>query len=119
MITKVICGEYLHFKGKPYIVYGTAIDKDGTEYVLYQHDYGTKEFWIRPVDMFYEIIDRDGVTLPRFKLTAESSTDESFEKLINTMSNTTLKLNHSETLEVYVITEFDRSTHRVYIDKNS
>ena len=82
MENKIICGEYTHFKGNPYIVYGEAVDMCGNEYVLYQHNYGTKEFWIRPTDMFYETIERDGKSMRRFTLTNQASREESFEKLL-------------------------------------
>ena len=115
----VICGEYLHFKGKPYIVYGTAVDESGEKYVLYQHDYGTKEFWIRPVAMFYEIIERDGMTMPRFKLVNEFPAEESFDKLMGIIVNESLKINHSETLEVYDITKADKEHLKIYIEKST
>jgi hypothetical protein len=57
-------GKYKHFKGTVYEVIGVAKHSESLEeYVIYQKD---ECFWIRPLDMFTEIITREGKTIPRF-----------------------------------------------------
>lgn len=101
------CGEYVHFKGKPYIVYGTGVLEGSEEYVIYRHDYGTREFWIRPTEMFKETIERDGKVMQRFRLTAKVSDEESLKALADVFAGGVFPLYHSETLLAYEIAELD------------
>ena len=41
------------------------------EYVVYKALYGNQEIWIRPKEMFFEKIERDGVWLSRFEYIGE------------------------------------------------
>ncbi len=83
-------GIYQHFKGNKYQVFGLCQYK-GEDYVLYQKLYDDYSFWIRPYDMFFEVIQRESKKMPRFKFVKES---------IPEMSLCVLKAFHSETLEV-------------------
>jgi hypothetical protein len=35
--------------------------------VLYRALYGEKQLWVRPFEMFFETIEREGKSLPRFR----------------------------------------------------
>lgn len=61
-------GKYRHFKGNEYEVVGFAKDSETTEkMVIYRALYGEKELWVRPYEMFREIIERDGKKMRRFE----------------------------------------------------
>lgn len=60
-------GRYRHFKGKEYEVIDFATDSETLEkMVIYRALYGEHGLWVRPYDMFREIIERDGKKLRRF-----------------------------------------------------
>ncbi len=64
-------GAYQHFKGDIMEVVGVALHSETLEeFVVYAHTTGAhageKHFWIRPLAMFAEIIERDGKKMPRF-----------------------------------------------------
>ena len=61
-------GRYRHFKGNEYEVLGFAKDSETTEkMVIYKALYGDGETWVRPYEMFREIIERDGKLMRRFE----------------------------------------------------
>ena len=61
-------GKYRHFKGKEYEVIGIAKNSETLEeFAVYKALYGDYGLWIRPIEMFTEIIERDGVKQERFK----------------------------------------------------
>jgi hypothetical protein len=61
-------GRYRHYKGNEYVVLGLARHSEtGEEFVVYRQDYGERGMWVRPRGMFQEIVERDGVGLPRFQ----------------------------------------------------
>ncbi len=61
-------GEYEHFKGKRYTALHIARDSEtGQEMVVYREEYGDKIICVRPLTMFLEEIERDGIRMPRFK----------------------------------------------------
>ena len=61
-------GRYRHFKGNEYEVVGVAKDSETMEeVVVYRALYGECGLWVRPAEMFAEIIERDGRTMPRFQ----------------------------------------------------
>lgn len=65
-------GVYKHFKGNLYRVVCVAKDSENLQdMVVYQALYGEKGFWVRPLKMFLEIIERDGKTFPRFEYIGE------------------------------------------------
>ncbi len=62
-------GRYRHFKGKEYQVIDIATDSESLrKMVVYRALYGEGGLWVRPLDMFCEVIERDGVCIPRFQL---------------------------------------------------
>ncbi|MEE1491928.1 MAG: DUF1653 domain-containing protein, partial [Massilioclostridium sp.] len=65
-------GRYRHFKGNEYRVIGFARHSEtGEELVVYQQLYGEYALWVRPVEMFFEIVERDGQRFPRFTYLGE------------------------------------------------
>jgi hypothetical protein len=62
-------GRYRHFKGNEYEVIGVALDSESMRpMVLYRALYGEAGLWVRPLEMFTETIERNGVVQPRFQL---------------------------------------------------
>ncbi len=65
---------YRHFKGGKYLYLGEALSSETLEeMVIYQALYGERKVWVRPKKMFFESVEVNGVTVPRF---AEISEDE-------------------------------------------
>lgn len=69
-----INGIYKHFKtGNLYQVIGIAKHSETLEeMVVYQALYGEKQIWVRPKNMFEEVVERDGVKKSRFELVTNS-----------------------------------------------
>lgn len=68
-------GRYRHFKGKDYEVIGVAKDSESSrEFVVYRALYGERGLWIRPLEMFNEIVERDGRRMQRFEYVGEQGT---------------------------------------------
>ncbi|MEZ0121318.1 MAG: DUF1653 domain-containing protein [Candidatus Reddybacter sp.] len=60
-------GIYRHFKGQFYAVDNIAKHSESDEfYVVYRALYGERGLWVRPLEMFDETIEREGVRLKRF-----------------------------------------------------
>lgn len=67
-------GRYRHFKGKEYEVIGIAKDSESLrELVVYRALYGERGLWVRSLDMFNEIVERDGQRMPRFEYVGDVS----------------------------------------------
>jgi Uncharacterized protein conserved in bacteria len=65
-------GRYKHFKGKEYRVLYLAKHSETLEdMVVYQALYGEMGIWVRPVSMWNEIVERDGVSFRRFEYIGE------------------------------------------------
>jgi hypothetical protein len=61
-------GIYGHYKGHDYQVYEVATHSETEEQVVvYRPLYGERALWVRPLAMFQESVDLDGVLTPRFK----------------------------------------------------
>ena len=61
-------GKYRHFKGKEYEVTGIARHSETEEpMVVYRALYGDYGIWVRPAEMWNEVIERDGRTFRRFE----------------------------------------------------
>ena len=61
-------GKFRHFKGKEYELLHIAKHSETLEeYVVYRALYGEGEIWIRPKNMFFEEIIRNGKTFKRFE----------------------------------------------------
>ncbi|MBK6509832.1 MAG: DUF1653 domain-containing protein [Haliea sp.] len=60
-------GRYRHFKGGEYTVHGIATHSEtGEQLVVYTPLYGAGGMWVRPLSMFLETVEHDGVAVPRF-----------------------------------------------------
>jgi len=62
-------GAYRHYKrGDPYTVIDVVFHSETQEaLVLYRAEYGERQLWVRPLDMFIESVDIDGKQVPRFE----------------------------------------------------
>ena len=61
-------GMYEHFTGSRYEVVGVGTHSEtGESLVFYRTLYGDYSFWVRPLAMFVEHVDRDGYAGPRFR----------------------------------------------------
>ena len=61
-------GRYRHYKGNEYVVLGVARHSEtDEELVVYRPDYGERQMWVRPKDMFLESVEVDGKVIPRFE----------------------------------------------------
>ena len=61
--------EFRHFKGNRYRLEGFAKDSETMEeLVIYRALYGDGGLWVRPAEMFFETIERDGKRMKRFEL---------------------------------------------------
>lgn len=69
---------YRHFKGGLYKLIGLAKDSETLEeMVVYQALYGERQMWVRPAEMFFEKVERDGKAMDRFQEVAD--VDEHFK----------------------------------------
>lgn len=65
---EVTPGRYRHFKGNEYEVIDIATHSETLEaYVVYRKCYDDCSLWIRPLSMFQEMVEVDGITVPRFQ----------------------------------------------------
>ena len=62
-------GIYQHYKGQQYRVIGVAKHSETEEeLVVYQTLYGAFDLWVRPLSMFIENVEINGLEQPRFSL---------------------------------------------------
>ena len=67
---------YRHFKGNIYRILHIAKHSETLEeMVVYQAMYGEKAVWVRPKDMFEEVIERDGKRFRRFEAISKEEVD--------------------------------------------
>ena len=60
-------GKYRHYKGGLYRVEDIATHSENEEkMVVYRPLYGDQDLWVRPLDMFIEEVEIDGIKTPRF-----------------------------------------------------
>ena len=60
-------GKYQHYKGNFYCVEDIATHSETEEkMVVYRPLYGEQSLWVRPLEMFIEEVEVNGVTTPRF-----------------------------------------------------
>lgn len=67
------CGVYEHYKGNKYLVLGIAKHSETLEpLVVYVtlYDNPQSKMWVRPLKMFMEEIEIEGVKRPRFRYEA-------------------------------------------------
>jgi hypothetical protein len=74
-------GRYRHFKGGEYEVIDVARDSETEQpMVIYRALYGDFGLWVRPLAMFTEMIERDGVRVRRFeRIDSETSVEKSLK----------------------------------------
>ena len=73
-IKEIPSGLYQHFKGKYYEVIDIAHHSETEEpMVIYRPQYGKKQLWVRPAEMWTEMIERDGYSGPRFRRVEQKS----------------------------------------------
>lgn len=66
-------GIYRHYKGKDYLVLGTAHHSETREQLaVYRCLYGDYSLWVRPLAMFQEMVEHDGQIVPRFAFLHEA-----------------------------------------------
>lgn len=62
-------GVYRHFKGGLYLILGTLRDSESEDVLVrYRKLYDDFGEWVRPLDMFTETVEHDGVKSPRFEI---------------------------------------------------
>ena len=61
-------GIYKHYKGNEYRVLGIATHSETLEkMVVYQALYGTYGIWVRPINMWNEVVEVNGQQVKRFE----------------------------------------------------
>ena len=66
-MSEIKLGKYRHFKGNEYEVVALAHNSETMEdMVVYKALYGECEYWVRPVSMWNETVERDGKVYKRF-----------------------------------------------------
>ena len=71
-MNEIKLGKYRHFKGNEYEVIGIAKHSETLEpMVIYRALYGEGGLWVRPAEMWDEIVERDGKRFPRFAYIGE------------------------------------------------
>ena len=71
-MNEIKLGKYRHFKGNEYEVIGLAKhSEDLSPMVVYRALYGEGGLWVRPAEMWTEMVERDGKTFPRFTYIGE------------------------------------------------
>jgi hypothetical protein len=66
-----IGGLYEHYKGMKYRIHNVVRHSETLEWMVFYeclYENPTAKFWVRPLAMFCENVQRDGETVPRFKL---------------------------------------------------
>ena len=68
-------GRYRHYKGAEYEVVSLAKHSETEELlVVYRCLYGDYSWWVRPLEMFVESVEVDGVSRPRFAYVDDTAT---------------------------------------------
>ena len=83
-VKNIPCGRYRHFKGNEYEVIGIARhSEDASVMVVYRALYGEGGLWVRPAEMWNEIVERDGKIYRRFYWLQRIERVEKYEKLFD------------------------------------
>lgn len=65
---KITAGLYQHYKGQQYQVIEVAQHSETLEHlVVYRALYGEYGLWVRPLEMFAEVIEYEGQSVERFR----------------------------------------------------
>ena len=57
---------YQHFKGGLYRCHGTATCSETQQRLVVYRSLTDGQLWVRPLSMFIELIEHEGMTMPRF-----------------------------------------------------
>jgi hypothetical protein len=77
-------GIYKHYKNNKYKVVCEATHSETEEkVVVYQCLYGDFSMWVRPKEMFTELVEVDGKQIPRFEFVAEEEGNSEFSGINN------------------------------------
>lgn len=77
-------GRYRHFKGRDYEVIAVARHSETEEpMVVYRALYGEGGLWVRPADMWNEVVERDGRRCRRFCRLDRIERVEKYERLFD------------------------------------
>lgn len=72
MTVRLRPGLYRHYKGLDYQVFEVAKHTEtGEELVVYRALYGERGLWVRPLSMFIEQVELEGVAHQRFAFVSE------------------------------------------------
>ena len=77
-MSEISLGTYRHYKGNEYKVIAIAKHTETSEdMVVYQALYEPFDYWVRPLEMFNETVEVEGIVIPRFTYIEEgqSGTD--------------------------------------------
>jgi hypothetical protein len=67
-LPQIQCGRYRHYKGGEYEVTGVVRHSETLEpMVLYRPLYNDSGLWVRPFGMFFETVEVEGRSEPRFQ----------------------------------------------------
>lgn len=67
MDPEIKVGKYRHYKGNEYRVICMASHSETLEpMVVYQALYGEQGVWVRPAQMWNDVVEKDGVRTSRF-----------------------------------------------------
>jgi len=67
-------GRYQHYKGNFYEVMGEATHSETEEkLVVYKPLYGAMDLWVRPLEMFNEDVEFNGLHVKRFSYVGKAS----------------------------------------------
>ena len=71
-MNEIRLGKYRHFKGNEYEVIAIANHSETMEkMVVYKALYGEGGYWVRPISMWNETVERDGKVFKRFEFINE------------------------------------------------
>jgi len=64
-------GIYTHYKGGEYRVLGCANHSETGEHLVVYQSLSDDGLWVRPKEMFLELVEVNGEEVPRFKYISE------------------------------------------------
>ena len=71
-------GRYRHFKGRDYELIDIALHSETEDpHVVYRPLYGQARLWVRPLELFIDHKEVDGIQVPRFERIGDSAAAQS------------------------------------------
>ena len=81
-MSEIKLGRYSHYKGGVYTVIFVGRHTESDEdVVVYQSDVD-RQVWVRPLEMFMELVEVDGNQRPRFRFEQEASLKELADRVL-------------------------------------